>query len=181
MNKLIFFYICFFFIYNTSLNALVESEVFPELVYRSALKEGNIDVIRQHLDLGHSSTKLDGKKLSPMAYAVKNESIVMMELLLKYKANINGEFLDKITPLTYSVLLEKDKLIEFLIKNGSDINHQDNIGRTALMIAIERENITIVQKLLEYKPDLSQTDFSGKDIYDYIQYIRKPQLKELFK
>ena len=114
MKKLISFKLLIFFCFFNNLYPLVESEVFPELVYKSALKEANLERLEQLLEEGQSSSKIDSDKMTPLAYAVKNNNKKMIELLLQYKANINSVFLEKITHLLYSVMLEKSELIKFL-------------------------------------------------------------------
>lgn len=161
--------------------ALIESEVFPELVYQSALNEGNLEVIEMYLELGQSSTRINKKDLIPLAYAVKNNSKKMIDLLLKYDADINDTFLDKTSLLMYSIMLNRNNLIEYLIKKGVDINLQDGIGRTALMIAIEKENLIAVKTILKQNPQLDITDFSGNSIFEYVKFIRDRKIKNLVK
>ena len=180
--RMLTLFILFQFIFFISPSySLIESEAFPELVYASALEEGNLEVTEQYLEMGHSSTKIDSSGLNPIAYAIQNNSIDMIDLLIEYKADIKATFLEKTTPLIYSVLLEKVDLIDHLMVKGSEINFQDNIGRTALMIAVERENVGIVKKLLKYGPDIGITDFSGKSVLDYLFFVRKREIKKLFE
>lgn len=159
--------------------ALVESEVFPGLVYQSALEEGNIEVIEKYLELGQSSNKKNKYNLIPLAYAVKNNSKKMIDLLIKNGANINNVFLDKTSILMYCVMLDKNNLIDYVIEKGVDINLQDGLGRTALMIAIEKENRTAVEKIIKKNPNMEITDFSGNSIFEYINFIRDRKIKNL--
>ena len=181
MRKLTLFILLQYIFFISPSYSLIESEAFPELVYGSALKEGNLEVMEAYLEMGHSSTKIDSSGLNPLAYAIQNNSIEMIDLLIKYKADVEDTFLEKTTPLIYSVLLEKIDLIDHLMDKGSEINFQDNIGRTALMIAVERENIGIVKKLMKYDPDIGITDFSGKNVLDYLSFVRKREIKKLFE
>ena len=181
MRKLTLFILLQLAFFISPSYSLIESEAFPELVYASALKEGNIEVTEQYLEMGHSSTRMDSSDLIPLAYAIQNNSLAMIDLLIKYKADVKAIFLERTTPLIYSVLLEKTDLIDPLIEKGSEINFQDNLGRTAIMIAVERENIRMVKKLLKHSPDLEITDFSGKSVYDYLDFVRKREIKKLFE
>ena len=137
MKKIIIFVLLYVLFSIKPIHSLIESEAFPELVYRSALKEGHLEKLEQMLESGHSSTQKDNDDMIPLAYAIKNNNKKMVNLLLKYGANINSEFLDKLNVLIYCVMLEKVELINFLVQKGVDINKQDRIGRTSLMIAVE--------------------------------------------
>lgn len=179
MNKLIVTIILFFLLYIDKANSLIESEVFPEMVYQSALEEGNIETIKMYLELGQSPTKLNKKDLNPLAYAIKNNSVEMINLLIENKAKINDTFLDKTSLLMYCVMLEKNSLINVIIENGINIDLQDSLGRTALMIAVEKENLDAIKKILFHKPDIKATDFSGNSIFDHSKYVRDRKVKEL--
>ena len=58
MNKLIVFIVFYLFLFKTHTYALIESDVFPKLVYQSALEEGNIEIIKKYLDLNHSANAI---------------------------------------------------------------------------------------------------------------------------
>ena len=181
MKKLLFFAVLIFYLSSVPVDAIIESEVFPELVFSSALKENNIEVVEKLLESGQSSNNLDSDKLTPLAYAVKNSSLDMVDLLIKYRAEINLAFLDKTTPLLYASLLEKKDMIEILIDKGARIDDQDNLGRTSLMIAVERENLELVKEILKFGPDKELTDYSGQSIFDYLKFVRNRELKKLFE
>ena len=51
-----------------------ESDVFPELVYWSAVKKGNLEKIQFYLDSGYSSSNTDNDNMTPLAYSVKNSN-----------------------------------------------------------------------------------------------------------
>ena len=36
-------------------------------------------------------------------------------------------------------------------------------------------------KLMKYDPDIGITDFSGKNVLDYLSFVRKPEIKKLFE
>ncbi len=179
MNKLIVFIVLLLFLLKTHTYGLIESDVFPKLVYQSALEEGNIEIIKKYLDLNHSANVIDDKGLTPLAYAIKNNNADIIELLIEYKADINGKLLDKLSPLIYAVMLNKKNLIEFLVENGANINYQDSIGRTATMVAVEKNHVECLKNLLKLKPDLELSDYSGKDVYEYASFSRNLTIKSL--
>ena len=179
MKHLRLFFIFYLLIESSFTHAIDESDVFPELVYKSALKDGNLDKISFYLELGHSSTDKDSENIIPLGYAVKNNSREMINILIKYDALINAQFLDKLTPLAYAVVLSRENLIDILVKHGGNLNSQDDVGRTPLMIAIEKNDLGCVKEILKYKFDKEINDYAGNTIFDYLLYSRNDEIKRL--
>tara|TARA_B100001750_G_C15439825_1_gene562947 strand:- start:446 stop:1114 length:669 start_codon:yes stop_codon:yes gene_type:complete len=162
MKKAKIFLCLLLFLSPFSANAL-ESDVFPELVYWSAVRSGELDKVKGFLQNGYNPDKVDGSKLAPIFYAVKVGSPEMIKMLLSYKAKIDIEDPSGNTPLIWSSRFHNLGVIDVLLDFGADINHQNREGTTALMRAIEFGNFFVVKRLLEAKPDLLLQDFAGRD------------------
>ncbi len=153
-----------------------ESDIFPELVYWTALKKGNYDKVSFYLESGFSSSTPDNNGMTPLAYGIKSNNKKIIELLLEYDADIEGIFLNKMTPLLYAAYLNRFELIPFLIENNANVNKQDNLGKTALMIAIEKEFPNTVKQIINtgINPDIS--DYAGNTIFDYLKFTRNQEI-----
>ncbi len=92
-------------------------------------------------------------------YSRTYSSIKIVELLLKYGANLNLQNNEGYTALMvasqFSNSLSSIKTVELLLKNGANPNLQNNKGKTALMMAIKYSNIDssieTVELLKEYQ------------------------------
>ena len=80
--------------------------------------------------------------MSPLGYAIEKNDSVMIEALLKRKADVNlkdresGE-----TALMYAVKSSSSEVVRVLLDAGAKVNERDKEGRTALSIAEEdKEN-----------------------------------------
>lgn len=166
------------FFYNNILS-VDQSDVFPELVYWTAIKKSNLEKVESFLSEGYSSNNKDDKEMTPISYAVKLNNLEMIDLLLSYDADIDGVFKDKMTPLIFAVSLNKKEMVDLLLFKGADLDKQDLLGRTALMLAIEKEFFEIAKTLIKHNMDHSLTDYSGKSISDYTENLRNLKLKKL--
>lgn len=144
--------------------AALESDIFPELVYITAVRDGDVEKVEGFLERGYDVNKVDGKGLTPLFYAAKNGSVDMTKTLLKYRANIN--FKDRFgnTPLVWACERGHMDVAEILLEAGSDIDIQNRNGFTPLMRAIEARQTRIVDFLIEKGSDLTLQDFTGRDI-----------------
>lgn len=55
----------------------------------------------------------------------------IIQLLIKYKADVNMADSNKSTPLIYSVIYNRNQIAKFLFENGADINHKDGTNQSA--------------------------------------------------
>ena len=176
MRNLTFFLVFLVIFVNQSSFSIDESDVFPELVYWSALKKGNYDKILYYLDNGLSPSTLDNQNMSPLAYGIKSNNKQIIKLLIEYDADVNGTFLNNLSPLIYASYLNRFELIQTLLENNADVNKQDNLGKTALMVAIEKEHPKIVKQLIKSDIDVEISDYAGNTIFDYIKFIRNQEI-----
>lgn len=79
-----------------------------------------------------------GIHMSPLGYAIEKNDKVMIEALLKRKADVNlkdqesGE-----TALMYAARYSSSEVVKVLLDAGAEVNARDKDGRTALSIAEE--------------------------------------------
>ena len=87
---------------------------------------------------------------TPLIYAVRKSQISSVQVLLKWKADVNSRNKKGKAALMYAV--EDNKNLEkvlLLIEAGAKINTKDNDGNTALSLAIEAGNSEIIKLLIE--------------------------------
>ena len=168
------------FFYNLSYS-VDDSDIYPKMVYWSALKKGDYEKVSSMLEQGMPSNIIDSSGMTPLAYAIGSNSKKVIILLLENKANVNAIFKNKMTALIYAAIKNRYNFVSYLINNGAEVNMQDNLGRTALMIAIEKNHTSFVKEIIKFNFDKDITDYSGKTIYDYIEYSRNQKIIKAIK
>jgi ankyrin repeat protein len=88
--------------------------------------------------------------ISPLHLAIKNTSCKnIIQLLLKYGANVNIQDTKGQTPLHYAISYNQAYIAERLIQTGADVNIQDTKGQTPLHYAARYNQTHIAKILLE--------------------------------
>lgn len=86
-------------------------------------------------------------------YAVKSDSVPIMDRIILYGAEINDQNCEGDTPLIIAVREMRYKAIERLMSLNCDVDIQNNKGETALLIAFKSDNIKITNILLSHDVD----------------------------
>ncbi|WP_342273365.1 ankyrin repeat domain-containing protein [Spiroplasma endosymbiont of Acasis viretata] len=97
---------------------------------------------------------------SPLYYAVNNNNIEIVKLLLENDADINEQDINGSTPLHWAIECNNIEIVKLLLENDADINEQDINGCAPLHWAIECNNIEIVKLLLENDADINAQEKS---------------------
>jgi ankyrin repeat protein len=136
-------------IYTYSLtNQLVKAE--------SYLKNGgDVDVVGEY-------------DSSALHYACREGNIEMIELLLRYNADVNKKNkYSTIYPLFDILSSTKIKnplpFIQLLLENGADITTIDSFGNSILHYAVEQENMDLVKLSIQSGCDINSTERHDKD------------------
>ena len=174
--------------FSLKLIALDDSDVFLDAVFISAIKKSDYQKVLNMIEESNSTNEkrvflnsLDSEKMSPLAYALKNEDLKMYNILIKNGASPKKKILNGSSLLNFYVTSNKSKLIENIVDSGCNINSQDKIGRTAMMMAIQVANTKAMEGLSRMKIDLEITDYSGKTIFDYAESLRDKRIKEFIR
>lgn len=107
-----------------------------------AMGHNNPEAFKRLLDAGAPPDDffmVGEARMSLLSLATGTESPQWLELLLKYKANLNG-LPDTEPPLFTAKYAHKLDRFEQLLQAGADINHPDETGKTIIMVfAIARD------------------------------------------
>jgi ankyrin repeat protein len=98
-----------------------------------------------------NKTKTGGRV--PLITAIFYASdISIVEMLIKFKANVNEEDGDGETPLSTAIKLNSAPMVELLVKSGAPVNIDlqldQNITYTPLALAVDRNSLEVVQWLV---------------------------------
>ena len=106
---------------------------------RNAVKAGNIETVKQHLDAGADvNAKDDVVEWTPLLHAAEGGHKEIIELLIAKGADVNAKNLRGETSLYDVVGRGHKEIAELLIAAGADVNAKNTLGWTPLARAIRR-------------------------------------------
>ncbi len=132
----------------TTIAAVVLVGCGPSVDIHQAAKDGNIKVVKQHLDAGTDVDAKDTNGWTPLHLAALNGQKETTEILIAEGADVNTG--DKITPLHYAAQYGEMEIVELLISKGADVNAKGDAGDTPLDWAIQLKRTEISDLLRKH-------------------------------
>ena len=128
----------------------------------NAAKDGNASQVRGLLEAGTDPNVTDENAMTPLhmvAGYAKQNSLVITDMLLYAKADVNAKNAEGTTPLMLA--FENNlSLVDRLLNAGADVNVHGTNGKTPLMYAAKM-NLALVNKLLSMGADVNaKADYS---------------------
>jgi cytohesin len=120
----------------------------PKISIHEAAKEGNIEVVKQHLAAGTDVNVKDNMVRTPLHRASTMGHKEIVELLITKGADVNVKDNDGFNPLLGAVIGDYKEIVILLIAKGADVNITA-LGETPLDWAIiggENEIATLLRK-----------------------------------
>jgi len=111
------------------------------------------------LEQGADVNARNAQGQSALYWAIKNNDIDLLNLLLLYKADITDVY-KNLPALHCAIKLGKIKVVEALLIK-SDINALDSTGKVALYYAIISRDIKRVELLLKHNADVNLIDYQA--------------------
>ncbi len=97
-------------------------------------------------------------KTSALKTAIELKSEKMIELLIKYNADVNHEDKYSRTPLKTAIKSDSEKMVELLIKYNANVNYEDKDGGTPLKTAIKSDSEKIAELLIKHNANVNYED-----------------------
>lgn len=114
-------------------------------------------------------------------YAIKEQNIEKIKLLLDQGANVNAQNSRiKITPLETAIKANNAEIAELLLQHGADTTQLNWCKHTPLLQAVKKDNIKIVELLLEYGADPDFKAHNGQQAIDIATDNKNEEMVELF-
>ena len=121
----------------------------PDGALIQAARDGDIEVVKQHLAAGTDVNTKDDHEYTPLHWAAMEGRREVAELLISQGANVNAKNKVGSTPLHIAAYMKFD-LAELLIAKGATINVTDDVSRTPLDDAIEGDKKEIADLLRKH-------------------------------
>jgi ankyrin repeat protein len=150
-----------------------------------AIKAGNIEAVKQHLEAGTDVNASDnlGRTALHKASGWQGQREIV-ELLISNGADVNAKRSDGAIPLHYAVYYNRMENAEILLSNGADLNAKDGDqnGATPLHEAAWRSRKEIVDLLISKGADVNDKDNEGQTPLDLaVQHKSSENIKLLRK
>eukprot|EP00833_Pecoramyces_ruminatium_P014660 jgi/Orpsp1_1/1188692/evm.model.d7180000066551.1 len=99
----------------------------------------------------------DKRGNSPITYAIKNNNVEVVNILIKNKANLDQMNQDKSTPLTIAINNNNINMVKLLIDSGADVNKLESI----IFLACDKNKTEIFSYLIEHGANCNVKDNNG--------------------
>ena len=97
---------------------------------------GAVRDYQRHVTAEGRPKSLDSGGLTPLLYAVRENCLACVEVLLKHRADINLPDPDGVSPLLLAIINSNWDVARQLITAGADVNQWDIFGETPLFTAV---------------------------------------------
>jgi ankyrin repeat protein len=125
--------------------------------------EGNIEIVKQHLDAGVDINAKNSDGESPLQLAAQVGQKEILELLISKGADINTKDVVGWTPVIEAAREGHKEIVELLISKGANLNARDRlIGATTLHYAAVNGHKEIVKILIKNAADFNSKDMAGQ-------------------
>ncbi len=116
----------------TTIAAVVLVGCGPSMSIHDAARDGNIEVVKQHLAAGTDVNAKDENSWTPLHSAAFKGHKEIAELLIAKSASVNAKNGFGLTPLHSAAASGRKEIVELLIAKGADLNAKDDVGTTPL-------------------------------------------------
>lgn len=133
-----------------------------------AMEKGRVLELECFLKAGIDPNLRDSKENSLLYNAVKNNSVELVGVLIKYKANINLLNTGRESAIHIAARQGNIQMCNLLISNGASLLSENLRNQMPIIAAIKADNQDIVKLFLKISPEiLYLKDQGGKYIWDY--------------
>ena len=145
----------------------------------AAIRLGNIEAIKQHLDDGTEVNAKDENGLTPLHFAKTKE---IADLLISKGADVNAkEAKNQITPLHWAAWRGRKEIAELLIAKGADVNVKNKDGGTPLHNAAWKGHVEIAKLLIVKNADVNAKDVEGQTPLDWAEEEKHKEIADLLR
>lgn len=165
---------------------LVEEEYYEEDIEVSPLIDavisGNTKKVDSLIETGEDIHQIDYNGYTALDWAVMDDNVQMVQLLLDLKADPNFESDYGMTPFMTASEKGTASMIKMLHDAGGDPNYQEmSAGYTALTYAVFSGEIETVKLLIELGADIQLKDYSGMTARMHALQTGKQEIADLLE
>lgn len=141
---------------NVYLNA---KNMFEETPLHIALRNRpNIHIVNILIQLGANKSEIDHLGATPIHFAVRNNAVECLELLLDHEEYINIKDREGNTPLHWAAHHNSRECLKFLIEIGADINQQNKYGFTFFRYVYDERFEKEIRKYIQQSIEINMKE-----------------------
>jgi len=145
-------------LHNTDADVNARNELGRTALHRSYDNENVARMLLEHgIDI-HAKDKYGNSAICDAARLGYDK---VVEILVKFGANVNDTNLDSCTPLILAAEEGYEQVAAILVENGANVNAKSEQGKTALHVAAAKKSAPMVRLLLEHEVDVNERDQEG--------------------
>jgi ankyrin repeat protein len=118
----------------------------PDSLIRKAVRDGNIEAVKQYLDTGTDVNAKEKDGWTPLHFAAEGGHKEVAELLIAAGADVNARDNWGRTPLHEAAYHSNKEIVGLLIAKGADVNAKDDDGTTPLDMVDDKETADLLRK-----------------------------------
>jgi len=146
-------------------NGVIEKTKIDEINEKNGLTEAKNPlinaIINNDIETVKSFIKSKNININILNYAIKENNIEIVLLLLENGADVNAKNNNGETCLYYATKENNIEIVQLLLENGADINAINNYGKTPLIYSIWSNNKDIVELLIQKGADVNAKNNYG--------------------
>jgi len=146
------------------------------LIWASSMK--NKAIVKLLLEHGADP---DTGDFTPLMWAAFHGELVMLNLFLESRANLNARTQAGWTALMWAAEKGNTQAMWELLRRGARVNIQNNKGKTALILAVRKGNLGTIGLLLNKGGDPAVVDFDKKTAVDYAREFQREDVLQLLE
>lgn len=134
-------------------------------IFINLVRDGEVELAEKFLQAGVDANLTYKKRYTALMYCLNNQDRNMLELLLRYKLDIDKKNFNEETEFMRMVDKGNRKMVQLLIEKKADVNFQTKWGLTPLMVAAKQGDKELVEILLKAGANKELTDHYRKTAY----------------
>ena len=146
----------------------------------NAAREGQVESARLLLKAG---ADVDGRggTMPPLAAAALRGHTILVRLLIRNDANVNGVGENELSALMNAVKLNHVGVAKVLLDAGASTRVRDRAGDSLLAVAVSENYPNMLALLLKQGVNPDLTDSNGLTALYWAEYLKRPELAQLLR
>ena len=154
---------------------------FPNF-FRYLVNDSGINVVefllRSGLDVNNT---VNAAGCTPLHVAASYGVNKLLNILIRYGADVNKQCNNNSTPLMYAVENDNYDSIQILLENGANIDLADIDGNTALHYATVNSSFETVRYLISSGADINLVNNNGNTVLGIAQFLGRTDVEKYIK
>jgi ankyrin repeat protein len=156
------------------------TDVWGNTPLQLAAGDGNLEMVRMLLKAGADANGRGGA-MSPLSVAALHGQTQVVQLLLRYHANVDQTDPTGRTPLWEALEHEQLDCAVQLLTHGANYRLLDAVGRNVLTLAVEKGNLHMLQMLLHQGVPVDLRDAQGHSALYWTDLAQREDLGALLR